>query len=116
VSTIIGLVIAFVFFDWPWRAFILIAFLLFDAIEIAIWIRWRRKRSLTGSEAMTDERGTAVTNCRPEGRVKVRGHTWKAHCDGGVDAGEEIIVTGIEGLQLEVRAAEKQPARMTGPL
>ncbi len=102
-STIIGIFVAFIFFDWPWRAVVLGAFLLFDALEIYIWLRWRQRRAMTGPEGIVGEKGKAVTDCMPEGQVRVKGQTWKALAPMGVTAGEEVVVTATNDLQLEVR-------------
>ena len=101
-STIVGIVVAFAFFDWPWRALILAAFLLFDIFEIYIWLRLRKRRSITGAEGIVGATGEALTNCAPEGHVRVLGQTWKALARDGVNAGEGVTVTGARGLQLEV--------------
>lgn len=105
-STLIGIFVAFAFFEWPWRAFILVGFLLFDALEIWIWLRWRKQKSITGVESFVGKIGTATTNLQPEGRVRVAGQDWKAESiDGPIGAGEEIEVTGNESIKLIVRRA-----------
>lgn len=105
-STLIGIFVAFAFFEWPWRAFILVGFLLFDALEIWIWLRRRKQKSITGVESFIGKIGTATTNLQPEGRVRVAGQDWKAESiDGPIGAGEEIEVTGNESIKLIVRRA-----------
>ena len=101
-STIIGVIVAFVFFEGTARWLVLLGFLLFDALEIYIWLRWRKRRALTGAEGIVGATGEALTNCTPEGHVRVRGQTWKARAPEGVDAGESITVVRAEGLQLQV--------------
>ena len=103
-STIIGIFVAFTFFEWPWRGLILLGFLLFDVLEIWIWLRWRKRKSITGPEALIGKKGTAITNLQPAGEARVAGLTWKARAlDGGIVAGEEVEVIGQEGLELHVR-------------
>ena len=102
-STIIGIIVAFIFFDWPERWLVLLGFLLFDFLEIYIWLRWRTTRSMTGPEGIIGDKGTALTNCSPKGQVRVKGQTWKAVAPEGVGAGEPVEVTGARGIQLEVR-------------
>ena len=105
-STLVGIFVAFAFFEWPWRALILVGFLLFDALEIWIWLRWRKQKSITGSEGIVGTKGTATTNLQPEGQVRVAGQTWKAESlEGPIGAGEEIEVTGNESIKLIVRRA-----------
>src|SRR3712207_2731531 len=99
-STIIGIIIAFVFFDWPWRAAVLGGFLLFDVLEIYVWLRWRKKRSVTGAEGIVGERGRAVTDLNPEGQVRVKGQTWKAIAEEQLSADDYVEVVGAEGIKL----------------
>jgi membrane protein implicated in regulation of membrane protease activity len=35
--------------------------------------------------------------------VRVRGESWRAHCQEGVDAGEPVVVLAVADLTLEVR-------------
>ena len=102
-STIIGIIIAFVFFEWPWRGVVLGAFVLFDALEIYVWLRWRKKKAVTGAEGIVGARGRALTDCNPEGQVRVKGQTWKATAAESVKAGDDVEVVGTRNLQLEVR-------------
>ena len=112
-SAIIGIIVAFVFFEWPWRAFVLAGFLLFDVLEIWIWLKWRQRRSVTGAEGIVGATGQAVTDLSPEGKVKVKGQIWKATSPDGVAAGERVEVVAMEGLRLEVRPA---PLPATAPI
>ena len=101
--TIIGIIVAFMYFDWPWRGVIIAALLAVDAVEIMIWWRWRKKRSTTGVESLIGARGKTLTDCRPSGQVRVRGETWTARSVEGIKARQEIEVIGIEGLELQIR-------------
>jgi membrane-bound serine protease (ClpP class) len=72
--------------------------------EAAFWIRLsRRMRPRVGVEALVDAEGIALSDCRPSGRVRVRGESWRALCREGVDEGEGVIVLAVSGLTLEVR-------------
>lgn len=102
-SMIIGIIIAFAFFDWPWRAAILAAFVLFDVLEIYVWLRWRKKKSVTGAEGIIGARGTALTDLNPKGQVRLNGQTWKALAPEGASKGDHIEVEATQGLQLTVR-------------
>lgn len=109
-STIIGILVAFLFFDGVWTAVVLAAFLLFDVFEIMVWLRWRKKRSITGEEGIIGEKGRAVSDLNPEGRVRVKGQTWRAVAEAPVEEGGDIIVTATKGLQLTVRPAKDHEA------
>jgi membrane protein implicated in regulation of membrane protease activity len=72
--------------------------------EAAFWIRIsRRLRPRVGAEALVGAEGVALSDCRPSGRVRVRGESWRALCEEGVDAGEPIVVLAVADLTLEVR-------------
>jgi membrane protein implicated in regulation of membrane protease activity len=60
-------------------------------------------RPRVGAEALVDAEGVALTDCRPTGRVRVRGESWRALCREGGDAGDAVVVLAISGLTLEVR-------------
>ncbi len=100
--TIIGAILAFLFLEPPWRYVAIGALLLFDAVEIAIWLQWRKQKPITGAEAVVGASGTALTDCRPDGQVKVRGQIWKAYSPEGAAAGDSITVTAVDGIRLEV--------------
>ena len=105
-STIIGIIVAFLFFDGVWTAVVLGAFLLFDVFEIMVWVRWRKKKAITGPEGIIGQKGRAVSDLNPEGRVRVKGQTWRAVAESPVENHKDVIVTATEGLQLTVRPAE----------
>jgi membrane protein implicated in regulation of membrane protease activity len=43
-----------------------------------------------------------VEACRPDGRVRLLGELWRAHCARGADVGEHVRVLRIRDLTLEV--------------
>jgi membrane-bound serine protease (ClpP class) len=100
--TIIGTILAIMFLDPPWRYVVIAGLLAFDALQISIWLRHRKRRPITGADTLVGVPGIAITDLRPEGQVKLRGQIFKAECVAGVDAGDEVVVTGIDGLRLEV--------------
>ncbi len=100
---VIVTVLAFIFLDWPWRAVAIAAAFAYEGLEILLWLKWRRKKSITGAEGLLGATGKAITDLRPGGQVRVRGGIWNAHCTDGVSAGEEVVVEAVEGLRLEVR-------------
>ena len=72
--------------------------------EAAFWIRIsRRMRPRVGAEALVGAEGVALSDCRPSGRVRVRGESWRALSQEGVDAGEPVVVLAVADLTLEVR-------------
>jgi membrane protein implicated in regulation of membrane protease activity len=105
VALAIGTALAFAFLDPPWRWVVIGALAGVEALEILVWLRLRRLRSMTGAEAMAGAKGRALTDCAPDGQVRVKGQIWRARCPGGAAAGDDVVVTKVNGLRLEVRRA-----------
>ena len=101
-SFIVGTLIAFLFLDGIWRVVLIAAVALLELAEIGLWLRWRKVATTTGVEGLVGTYGTALTDCAPDGQVKVKGQIWKARCRDGVSAGDGIEVIGVEGLRLDV--------------
>jgi membrane-bound serine protease (ClpP class) len=57
-----------------------------------------------GSTGILGLTGIAHTAIAPEGTVFVRGELWRARSQLNVSRGENVRVTGVEGLMLEVEA------------
>ena len=72
-------------------------------------MRARRSKVTTGAVGMIGLRGRAQTAIAPEGTIFVRGELWRARSQMSIAAGEDVRVTGIEGLTLDVEA-EKDTA------
>jgi len=81
------------------------AFLLF---VVGAAIRARRGPRYTGASALVGRRAHALEALRPAGQVRLDGETWNAQADGDVDVGAEVVVTGVEGLTLRVRRADRE--------
>jgi membrane protein implicated in regulation of membrane protease activity len=114
-SLVIGTILSFMFLDPPWRYLAIIPLALWEVFEIYIWLKWRRVRSITGVEAYVGTVGRATTDCDPDGQVRVKGQLWRAHCDEHVEAGDEIVVRGVDGLRLEVAPRPVEGVIQPGP-
>lgn len=101
-TTVIGATLAILFVDPPWRYVIIGGLLLTDVFQIAIWLKWRKKKSITGIESLVGQGGRAMTTLDPEGQVQVRGQLWSARSSERVEVGDDVTVTAVEGLKLEV--------------
>jgi len=86
---------------WSWIGVVLGA-----AIELGeAWFWWwlsHRREPAVGVETLVGADAIAIGSCRPYGQVRVRGETWQARCDAGVDAGVAVEVVAVEGLTLVV--------------
>lgn len=65
-------------------------------------IRARRNKVATGSQGLIGETGIAQTELCPAGTVFVHGELWRARSRQPVANGEQVRVTRVIGLQLEV--------------
>ena len=102
---VVALTLGFLFLDGWMRYAVIAGGALIEFAEIAVWIRWRNVRSTTGIETMVGMTGVVVTDCDPDGQVKIKGQIWKAHCAEGAQAGTNVRVDAIEGLRLDVSPA-----------
>ena len=60
------------------------------------------KKPVVAPENIIGSHGKAVTVLTPEGYVRVQGELWQAQTDCQLEPGEEVIVTGMNGLKLLV--------------
>jgi membrane-bound serine protease (ClpP class) len=87
---------------------VVLPFALILIVMVRLAFRARQIRITTGQAGMVGLRGKAETEIAPEGRVFVRGELWRARSPIKIAVGENILVTGIDGLTLEVDLAEKK--------
>lgn len=101
-TTVLGAALAILFVDPPWRWVTIAALLMTDVVQITIWLRYRKKKSITGIDTIVGAEGRAMTTLDPDGQVKVRGQVWTAHATERVEVGDDVTVTAVDGLKLEV--------------
>jgi membrane-bound serine protease (ClpP class) len=76
----------------------------FFFIAGSVW-KGRNRPVVTGDNAIVGHTGIARTALNPEGLVRVQGELWQARTQGPpIEAGEQIVVTAIDGIRLTVRA------------
>ena len=73
-----------------------------------IWfaIRARQRPVVSGREELIGARGSALEGFEKEGEVFVHSERWHAVSETPLRAEQEIVVTGLDGLTLRVRAAQ----------
>ena len=70
-------------------------------------INAHRRQAKTGWEELIGKKATVKVALNPEGTVLLKGELWTALSEAGpVKAGEEVIVTAVEGLKLKVSKKE----------
>jgi membrane-bound serine protease (ClpP class) len=70
---------------------------------VRLVIQAQRRRATTGASGMLGQHGVAESDLRPTGWVIAFGERWKAEAETPLDAGERVVVTGMDGLTLKVR-------------
>lgn len=102
-SLIIAIVAAVVFLQWPWNLVVVAGAALWEGFEIFIFLRWRKRKPISGPDALLGATGVTVTGCRPEGQARIAGRFWRVICDEGAEPGDPVVVEGIAGTTLHVR-------------
>ncbi len=108
-SLIIGSLILFkgasaVFSIDPWLiVLIVLIFAAMFAFVIQRVIKASRRQAGTGKEELAGKTAIVRVPLDPEGTVFIKGELWSAKSESGrVERGEEVTITGVEGLRLTV--------------
>jgi membrane-bound serine protease (ClpP class) len=105
-AALLAILLAIFVLPSHWGLVAIIAGLTIEVGEAWLWIRLsRRWRVVTGAEGLVGRTAEVVEACRPDGRVRVHGELWNAHCESGADAGTTVVVRGVRDLVLEVEPA-----------
>lgn len=79
-------------------------------LAVSMGIRALYRPAATGPSAMVGRIGVARTPLQPEGQVLIDGELWRAVSpDGGIEVGEPVQVTAIDGLTLTVTRSPRRP-------
>ncbi len=103
---LVGVFLALFVFPDGWELPAIVGFGLLEIVETTI--TWRLSRIWAprfGPETLIGATGRAVTDCRPNGTVRVQSEEWRARASGAVGAGDPVRVVGREGLTLVVEPA-----------
>lgn len=81
-----------------------LAVLFFFLIAMPTVQRARLSTQTIGRESLIGQAGSAIADFDPDGLVEVAGARWRAtaHREAGLRAGSQVVVTGVDGLYLEV--------------
>jgi membrane protein implicated in regulation of membrane protease activity len=100
---VVGLLLAIFVLDEPWSWLAVAVGAGWEIAESILIVRWsQRRRSVVGAEALVGRRAVVSADCMPEGQVRVAGELWKARCEAGAGAGDEVVVREVDGLTLLV--------------
>lgn len=87
-----------------------LAVLFFYLLAMPTVQRARLSTMTLGREGLVGMRGTATVDFGPDGVVEVDGARWRAtaHREAGLMRGTEVVVTGVDGLYLEVEPSDRE--------
>ena len=98
-----GILLAVFVLPSPWGIVAVVGGGVLDIAESLVLLRWtRRRRAVTGIEALVGKAAVVTTPCKPQGYVRLGGELWQARSERGADAGEAVTVRGVDGLILLV--------------
>jgi len=78
---------------------------LFFLFVVGMAVRTFGVRPVTGAEGLVGRHGIARSDLAPMGTVFVHGELWEAQSGETVRQGDEVVVTAVEGLRLQVTRA-----------
>jgi membrane protein implicated in regulation of membrane protease activity len=88
----------------PLGLVVIVCALALELAEKALWFWYTRRIPVAvGAEAMIGRPVTAISDCRPFGRVRYGPESWLARCAGGANAGESLVIDSVENVTLVVR-------------
>jgi membrane-bound serine protease (ClpP class) len=87
---------------WPLIAAVAVTSAVFFFSVVALALRARRRRVVSGQEEMLGATGVALEDFQGAGRVRVHSEDWQARSRVAVQRGQKVKVTAIDGLILQV--------------
>jgi membrane-bound serine protease (ClpP class) len=94
---VLAVLAALLFVPSPWGALLVIGAAIVEAAEVWFWIWWtRRRRPVTGAEALVGAIAEGTTALDPHGQVRVAGELWKARSEPHAAAGERVVIRAVE--------------------
>ncbi|HEY7197511.1 MAG TPA: NfeD family protein [Gaiellaceae bacterium] len=101
--TIVAVVLALTVLPSPWGVVAIVVAFAIDAAETTFFVRWsKRRRATVGVQTFVGRTAVVVRPLTPRGQVKLDGEVWEARGPSGLVPGDEAVVTGVDGLVLEV--------------
>lgn len=88
---------------WTTAIAITLPFALITSFLFSIALRARRNKVVTGAQAMIGETCVSVSELNPSGTVMVRGEYWNALASAPIAPSQQVTITGIDGLTLQVQ-------------
>ena len=78
---------------------------------ISYLVKLRRRGAVSGRGSILGGTGSAMDSFNGDGKVWLEGEAWAAHSKGPIEKNQEVVVTAIDGLTLEVKpVVDSDPA------
>ena len=77
--------------------------LLFVFVLVKAVLNVHSERVTTGNEGMIGEKGVALKDFAPAGKVQVHGEIWNAESVDEIHKGDRVIVEKVEGMLVHVK-------------
>jgi membrane-bound serine protease (ClpP class) len=91
----------------PWGLVVALASGAAFIVEVAYWRRRMQGRKVqTGAENLVGATGEVTEALMPVGQIRVLGELWQARSSSELPRGTPVRVLSVQGLTLEVEAAE----------
>ncbi|HEX7256200.1 MAG TPA: NfeD family protein [Gaiellaceae bacterium] len=94
---VLAIVVAVLWLPTAWGIVVIAVAAAIEVAEVGFWF-WlsRRRKAVTGAEALPGSRGVVVSPCRPVGNIRVAGELWRARCEEGADVGDSVVVERLD--------------------
>jgi membrane-bound serine protease (ClpP class) len=97
VLLVLAVLAAIFWLPTPWDVLAVVAAAAVEVAEVWLWLWWtKRRQPVTGAEALVGTVALATTALEPEGRVRVEGELWQARSEPAAEAGERVVIQGVE--------------------
>jgi membrane-bound serine protease (ClpP class) len=94
-----GILLAVFVVPWPWGIATVLGGGVLDIAESPVLLRWsRRRRAVTGAEALVGSSGILATR----NQVRVAGELWHAKSAEELVPGDEVKIVAVDGMTLTV--------------
>jgi membrane-bound serine protease (ClpP class) len=101
-----------IFLPSPWNVIGGIASGALGVFEVAYWQRrMRRGKVQTGIENLVGATGEVTERLDPSGKIRVLGELWEARSSSELPPGSRVRVVALDGLTVEVEAADEAEKR-----
>jgi membrane-bound serine protease (ClpP class) len=94
---VLAVLAAILWLPAPWNVLVVVGAAAVEVAEVWFWIWWsKRRRPVTGVEALVGAVALATTTLDPEGSVRVEGELWRARSEAHAEAGDHVVIRSVE--------------------